>query len=244
MAGLLLGRTIDIHTGGIDNLFPHHEDERAQSEAANGQQFVRYWIHTEFLLMDSEKMSKSLGNFATVPDLIEHGIHPLAFRYFLFQAHYRRQLSVSWEALEASQTALESVWDQAAEVLQSVSPYDGGEGGQAFLDEFRDAINDDMGLPRGIAVLHNLLASRISPTSKWAALKDMDRVLGLDIEHLARCRTELLEPQRALIEERAAARTQRDWAVSDQLRDRLSAMGVEVRDTPSGQRWVRRDPNG
>jgi cysteinyl-tRNA synthetase len=244
MSAALLGPSIDIHTGGIDNLFPHHEDERAQSEAASGKQFVRYWVHTEYLLMDAEKMSKSLGNFATVPDLVERGIHPLAYRYFLFQAHYRRQLNISWEALEASQAALESVWDQAAEILQAVADSDASDENESFVKDFRAAINDDLGLPRGIAVLHNLLASKVSPTSKWEALMDMDRVLGLDIERAARCRIELLGPQRELIEERAAARQQRDWALSDQIRDRLAEMGVEVRDTPAGQRWIRRESSG
>ncbi len=241
MAASLLGPTIDIHTGGIDNLFPHHEDERAQSEAVNGREFVRYWVHTEYLLMDEEKMSKSLGNFATVPDLVGRGIHPLAFRYFLFQAHYRRKLSVSWEALEAAQTALDNVWDQAAEVLQSASTSEGAEGHEAYLDEFRGAINDDLGMPRAVATMHNLLASSANPRGKWLALMDMDSILGLDIERAARLRTELTEDERSLINERAVVREAREWSRSDKLRDRLAEMGIEVRDTPQGQRWLRRE---
>src|SRR5581483_1630609 len=119
MATALLGEQIDIHTGGIDNLFPHHEDERAQSESASGKPFARFWIHGAHLLFGEEKMSKSLGNIATLSELLAGGVDPLAFRFFLLQGHYRKQLSMSDEAVEAAQTGLERIWDQLADLQQS-----------------------------------------------------------------------------------------------------------------------------
>jgi cysteinyl-tRNA synthetase len=239
MALDLLGSQLDIHTGGVDNIFPHHEDERAQSEAATGVQFVRYWVHIEWLLSSDEKMSKSLGNIATLSDVIERGLHPLAYRYFLFTAHYRSKINMTWEALEAAQTALDRIWDQAAELWQEPEGPIEPEADD-YRRQFTTAINDDLNMPRALAVLHGMLGSKLSPQAKRALLTDMDRVFALDFETEARKRSELTAEEQALIEERAHARARRNWARSDELRAQLAQMGIEVRDTPGGQRWVKR----
>jgi cysteinyl-tRNA synthetase len=239
MATALLGEHIDIHTGGIDNLFPHHEDERAQSEAAFGEPFARYWLHGAHLLFGDEKMSKSLGNIETLSELIDRGIHPLALRYFLMQGHYRKQLSMSDEALIAAQTGLDRMWDQVAELWQS-DPGELEDARLAFSERFAAAVNEDLGTPRALALVQEVLESRLSPASKLDVLQDMDGILGLDLTEMAQARSTLSDEQRTLVASRQAARDSKEWARSDDLREQLAAVGVDVRDTPAGQRWNRR----
>ncbi len=239
MATALLGQQIDIHTGGIDNLFPHHEDERAQSEAAFGKQFARFWLHGAHLLSGEEKMSKSLGNIATLPEVTERGIHPLAFRYFLMQGHYRKQLAMTDDSLQAAQVGLDRIWDQIAELWQS-EPGALEPERESCRKAFVQAVNDDLGLPRALAIVQEVLDGRLTPKSKLDLLADMDRVLGLDLLQSAERRSQLSDEQAAIVAERAEARSMKDWSRSDELRERLAQLGVDVRDTPLGQRWVRR----
>lgn len=243
MAINLLGEEIDIHTGGEDHVFPHHEDEIAQSEAATGKTFARYWMHNAFLqLPGDEKMSKSLGNIFTVSDLQERGIHPLSLRYFIFQAHYRTPLSFAWEALEAAQTALYRVFEAAAELVQAADPADEvGSTAEAYRSTFHEAVNRDLDLPGALATLHGVLGSKIEPAEKLRLIDDFDRVLALDILPTARLLGEIGESQQQLLDRRSAARASRDWAASDELRSELAAGGLDVKDTPAGQRWLRRD---
>jgi cysteinyl-tRNA synthetase len=243
MAINLLGEEIDIHTGGEDHVFPHHEDEIAQSEGATGKTFARYWMHNAFLqLPGEEKMSKSLGNIFTVSDLQERGIHPLSFRYFTFQAHYRTPLSFTWEALEAAQTALYRVYEAAAELVQAADPAPEISGeAEAHRSSFHEAINRDLDLPGAVATLHGVLGSALEPADKQRLLEDFDQVLGLDILQIAHSLGDVSEDERTLLDRRAEARASRDWAASDELRSRLAARGLDVKDTASGQRWLRRD---
>lgn len=238
MASELLGDQIDIHTGGIDNLFPHHEDERAQSEAATGNQFVRYWVHTAHLLSGDEKMSRSLGNYATVSDLSEQGISPLAFRYFLLQAHYRKKLTWTKDALQGAQVGVDRIWNQVAELLQEPQGNVEPESEQ-IRSRFVTAINDDLGVPQALAILQELLDRPLSAATKLDVIADMDRVFGLNLVGTGRHRTELTSEQQHLIEQRTEARIKQNWDLSDNLRIQLQDLGVEVRDTPRGQRWVR-----
>lgn len=242
MAFDLLGEQIDIHTGGVDHLFPHHEDEIAQSEGATGHRFANFWMHGEFLQLTDEKMSKSKGNIYTVSDLSEHGIHPLSFRYFTYQAHYRTKLSFSWDALAGAQTALFKLWETASELRQSASPEPLEEQGIRFQTRFHDAINHDLDMPQAVAVLHEMLGTKGIPAGqKLSLLADFDRVLALDLLSQAECLSAITPEQRQLLDARADARAGRDWARSDGLRDELGTLGLEVKDTPAGQRWVRRD---
>lgn len=242
MSVRLLGEHIDIHTGGQDNVFPHHEDERAQSEAAFGSPFVRYWLHTAFLqLSDGGKMSKSEGNIWTISDLMERGYHPLTYRYFTYQAHYRTPLNFSWDALDAAQTALYRVWEATAELVQSGEAEEMGKVAETYREKFNVAINRDLDMPGAIAVVHEVLGSKLPAGQKLSLLEDFDRVLALDLVHMGETLSELTPEQHSLLQERARARVERDWARSDTLRTELAEQGLEVRDSAEGQRWVRRD---
>src|SRR5947209_6002130 len=167
MAFELLGEEIDIHTGGIDHIFPHHEDEIAQSEGATGRRFARVWMHNDFLqIAGEEKMSKSLGNIYTVSDLEKQGIHPLSFRYFTFQARYSTPLNFTFEAGRGAHTALTRVWEAAAELYQSGVCVPLTTDGDAYRCRFHEAINRDLDLPVAIASVHDVLASCLPPGEK------------------------------------------------------------------------------
>lgn len=242
MAMALLGRQIDIHTGGVDHIFPHHEDEIAQSEGATGECFARFWLHGEFLQIgQDEKMSKSIGNIYTLADLQDRGFHPLAFRAFTFNAGYRTKLTFTWEALEASQTALDRLWEAVAELTQTAQVEELGPEAIALRERFHQAINNDLDLPVAMAVLHDALGSPLPPGQRLALAADFDRVLALDLLAMGARLSETTPEQRELLDRRMQARAGKAWAESDALRDRLAGLGLAVRDTPAGQRWVRRD---
>jgi cysteinyl-tRNA synthetase len=242
MAMDLLGEQIDIHTGGVDHIFPHHEDEIAQSEGATGKQFARYWLHGEFLQIGAdEKMSKSLGNIFTLDDLEREGILPLAYRLFTFNANYRTKLNFTWDALHASQTTLVRLWEAAAELTQSGSDEPLDPQAEALRNRFHMAINNDLDLPAAVAVLHEALGTKLPAGQKLTLLRDFDRVLGLDLVTVGETLSQTTLEQDALLLQRAEARSNRDWAKSDELRSDLATNGLEVKDTPQGQRWVRRD---
>ncbi|GAC1628663.1 MAG: cysteine--tRNA ligase [Chloroflexota bacterium] len=246
MAFKLLGEEIDIHTGGIDNMFPHHEDEIAQSEAATGKQFVRYWLHSAWLLIDETKMSKSLKNLYTVSDLVERGFHPLSYRYFTAQANYRTPLNFSWEALQGAQAALFRVWEATAEWFQSAEPAPLGQTANVLLAQFHSAVNNDLDLPGALAVLHDVIGARLPAGEKLTLVDTFDRVLGLRSLEMARSLSQISDHERAVLMERAGARKTKNFSRSDQLRVALAQAGLDVKDTPDGQRWLRRDvlPSG
>jgi cysteinyl-tRNA synthetase len=242
-----LGEHVDIHTGGIDNKFPHHEDEIAQSEGALGHRVVSIWMHGEFLTLGDAKMAKSAGNIIRVTDLPAKGFEPLAFRYLALTAHYRSKLDFTEDAMHAAAAGLRRLRRAATE-----ADGDGSEGGSpATVDltvepmashraRFAEAIADDLATPAALAIAHAVAsAGDLSAAQRRALLLDFDRVLGLDL-HLPAEETggELPEGAAELLEQRAAARAERDFATSDALRDQLAAMGVEVRDTPEGQVWA------
>jgi cysteinyl-tRNA synthetase len=243
MAMDLLGETIDIHTGGEDHVFPHHEDEIAQSEAASGKPFSRYWLHNAFLQgAGGVKMSKSIGNIYTVSDLRARGIHPLSYRYFTYQAHYRTPQWFGWEALEGAQTALYRIWEAAADLVQVAEPASTlAEAGDSCRADFHQAVNRDLDMPGAIAVVHTMLASKLPPEQKLALLADFDRVLALDILDTARELSAVRDGEHELLHQRAAARQAKDWPRSDELRAALADRGLDVKDTAAGQRWVRND---
>jgi cysteinyl-tRNA synthetase len=246
-----LGPSFDIHTGGVDLIFPHHEDEIAQSEAATGQPFVRTWLHCAHLRSSGSKMAKSTGNIARVDELIEAGVSPRALRYALLAVHYRAGLDYSDESLAAAGAALTRL-DTLVLALES---YREENAGDPELDgvlatargSFSTALDDDLNVSAALAAVFDLvrdLNRRIEARSLSTAdasraldaLRDLDRVLGvLDAPTDDRLDVEL----QALLDERAAARAARDWAASDRLRDTLSDRGIAVEDTRDGQRWRR-----
>ncbi|NLB56315.1 MAG: cysteine--tRNA ligase [Lentisphaerae bacterium] len=239
-----LGPTIDIHTGGIDNMFPHHEDEIAQSEAATGKTFVRYWMHCAHLMVDGEKMSKSLGNFYTLRQLMEKGWSGREIRYVLIAAQYRQALNFTFESLTAARTALGRIDDFRIRLGKFT---DGSLSGAtpSWINEFKlafkSAMDDDLNTPEALAVIFGLLhatnksadAGTLSPADAaqvLATMSEFDRVLGvLETEESVAD-----ESVMALVERRQQARADKDWKLADELRDMIRDKGWVVKDTPSG----------
>ncbi len=237
-----LGERFDIHTGGIDLKFPHHEDEIAQSEGVTGHQVVSIWMHGEFLTMADAKMAKSAGNILRVADLPDKGFEPLVFRYLALTAHYRSKLDFTTEAMHAAASGLARLRRAVAEGqadTDGAAPVDPGAAPMAdYRQRFVAAVADDLALPAALVLAHEVSrAADLSPMQRRALLLDFDRVLGLDLERVPEIEGAEQLPARAtdLLARRAEARRVRDFAASDALRDELSAMGVEVRDTPEGQ---------
>ena len=229
-----LGERFDIHTGGNDNKFPHHEDEIAQSEGAVGHQVVSVWVHGGFLQMGGQKMAKSAKNIKRVTDLAVEGVDPLAYRLLCFGTRYRSEMEFSWEALEGANRRLVELRRRMA----AWAPAAGRSHAAAELDaRFRDAIAADLDMPHAVVVLNEAVSSDLPGGEKYGLLASWDQVLALDLERGALGeRWEPSEEMRGLVAERDAARAAKDYARSDELRDRLQAMGVEVMDSPDGTR--------
>ena len=235
-----LGQRFDIHTGGIDLKFPHHEDEIAQSEGVTGHQVVNTWMHGEFLTLADAKMAKSAGNIIRVSDLPEKGFQPLDFRYLALTAHYRSKLDFTEPAMQGAAAGLRRLRRAVAEgadggtddgvVDLSAEPMAG------YRARFVDAISNDLAMPAAVALAHAVASAEdLSPVQRRALLLDFDRVFGLDLGASPDAVVELPVGAAELLERRAAARAARDYAASDALREELATMGVEVRDTPQGQ---------
>jgi cysteinyl-tRNA synthetase len=230
----LLGERFDVHTGGIDLKFPHHEDEIAQSEGALGHRVVNVWMHGEFLTMNDAKMAKSADNIIRVAQLRELGHEPLAFRYLALTAHYRSKLDFTADAMYAAASGLARLRRAAAGPDEGVDL--SAEPMAGYRSRFADAVADDLAAPKALAIAHWVAsASDLTGAQRRALLLDFDRVLGLDLGVAPAEQAPLPEEAADLLERRAAARAARDYAASDALRDKLAALGVEVRDTPEGQ---------
>jgi cysteinyl-tRNA synthetase len=245
-----LGETFDIHTGGVDLVFPHHEDEIAQSEAATGKPFVRNWLHCAHLRMDGAKMAKSTGNIARVAELLDDGISPRALRLALISVHYRASLSHSDESLAAAAAAI----DRLDAIVAALSTYREARDDDQTLPEalatareaFGAALDDDLNVSAALAALFDLVRelnrrierrvlSGADAATALAALRDLDRVLAVLPDEEVGLDAEV----EGLLAAREAARAARDWAASDRLRDELAARGIAVEDTRDGQRWRR-----
>ncbi len=224
-----LGEQFDIHTGGVDNVFPHHEDERAQSEGALGHPVVRYWLHGQHLLVDGLKMAKSTGNVYTLPDLQARGFEPLAFRYLCATVHYRHRLNFTFRSLRAAAVALHRLRQEAFLAAQAVSG--DGAGGDRWEQAFWVALEDDLHLPRALAVVWELVRSDAPAGVKARLLETFDCVLGFDL--LAQP-AEVPDTARALLDERAALRRHAAFTQADKLRATIAAAGFHVRDTRHG----------
>ena len=248
-----LGETFDIHAGGQDLQFPHHENEIAQSEGATGKMFSHYWIHSEFLKIDDVTMSKSKGNFFTFRDLKEQGYSPLAIRYLLLSVPYRKQLNFTFEGLQGAEATVSRLRDFRQRVKDAPT-HDFGVNTfledriQAGLLEFEAAMDDDLNTASGLAAIHNLVRDANSTmNSSGLLIRDKERllnaigafesVLGIFGEEA----TEMLDADiEALIEERQEARRNRNFARSDEIRDELAAKGIILEDTKDGVRWKRK----
>lgn len=218
-----LGPTIDIHTGGVDNIFPHHENEIAQSEAETGKQFVRYWVHNEHLLVDGKKMSKSLGNVYTLEDIKAKGLHPLDFRYFVLGAHYRSKINFTWLGLKAARNAREKL---KRFVLDNVDQT--GEICKVYVDKFYSKLNYDLGSPEALAVIWELVRDdKKDISSKIATLRKIDKeILGLNLFEKEIIPDKIIR----LAEDRKKARQEKDFNESDVLRNKISELGYNIED--------------
>ena len=249
-----LGESFDLHSGGEDHLFPHHECEIAQSEAATGKPFVRYWMHTHFLRQDSAKMAKSAGEFLRLADVEAKGYDPLAFRMLALGTSYRKGLDFTWEGLDSAQRRLDKWRRQIREAYQAVGGRLPENAGGGFLDDFRAALADDFNTPAALAAaeaeLDHVTDHYEPPTRAHAVavLFDMDRVLGLSLRERAEKTEEpadLPAEAKALLAQRETARANKDFKRSDELRDELlKKFGIRVNDTKDGQRWERDDRKG
>jgi cysteinyl-tRNA synthetase len=229
-----LGDRFDVHTGGNDNKFPHHEDEIAQSEGVTGHPVVSVWVHGGFLQMSGQKMAKSAKNIYRVTDLAEQGVDPLAYRLLCFGTRYRSEMDFNWEALEGTNRRL---GDLRRRMASWGGPSEGTSDAGAALDaRFREAIEDDLDMPRALVVLNETVGSDLGDGEKYALLASWDAVLGLDLEREARRAFEPTTEMLELVTERDAARAAKDFARSDELRARLQALGLEVMDTAEGTR--------
>jgi cysteinyl-tRNA synthetase len=244
-----LGGTFDIHTGGEDNIFPHHENEIAQSEAATGKKFVRYWLHCGYLLVENRKMSKSLGNFYTIKDILEKGYSPKALRYTLISTHYRQPLNFTFETLEASASAIKRLQDFIV-ALNSIRQEGVCPEVDSLLNtaqtDFENNLDDDLNIAPALGSVFTLVkevnhliaenqVGRRDADKIIDFLKSIDRVIGV---------LDFAEPHSdvqidALIKERNNARARKDWKKADEIRAKLSAMGIQLEDTAEGTRWKR-----
>ncbi|MBI4139023.1 cysteine--tRNA ligase [Candidatus Uhrbacteria bacterium] len=225
-----LGQPFDIHAGGVDHISVHHENEIAQSVAAYGAPLARYWFHVEFLLVDGQKMSKSLGNTYTLEDLEKKGFDPLSYRYFLLGAHYRQKQNFTWEALSAAKQAL-------TKLRHAVRGWDEPKTGCADLEaEFFSALHADLNTPQALAVLWKTVDSEVPTSAKAETVRMMDHILGLGLSGIIAKPIPVPDAIRSLLDARASAREQKNWSESDQLRDEMVSLGWNVEDTSDGQR--------
>jgi cysteinyl-tRNA synthetase len=256
MAVRLLGESIDIHAGGVDLIFPHHENEIAQAEGATRQTFSRFWVHVEHLFVENEKMSKSIGNVYTVPDVVAKGYRPSALRYLLLSSHYRKQLNFTWTGVEQAEESLRRIVDFLAKLDDVTGDARNVELDAAVgraRDAFRDALASDLNTAAGLAAVFDLVregnsaiaAKRMSAADARVvreAIEDFDRVLGV----IALRRAEDATPDvpvneiEQLIEERKLAKQRREFARADEIRKTLADRGILLEDTPAGTRWKKK----
>lgn len=223
-----LGDTLDIHTGGIDHIPVHHENEIAQSEAATGKTFVKYWVHHEFLQVDGGKMSKSLKNTYTNKDIKEKGFEPLAFRYLCLTAHYRDKLNFTWESLGGAANALNNLREIVRE-WESPNVI-ANEMWQSFLD----ALNNDLNTPQALAILWEMVKADLPNSQKAAIILEMDKILGLGLEEYLGKKLDVPADVMELVEKRENARKSKDFKKSDEIRKEIADLGYTVEDTPNG----------
>lgn len=242
MSTKYLGQPFDIHTGGVDLKFPHHENEIAQSKAATGKDLATMFVHGEHLLVEGKKMSKSLKNFYTLEDVTKKGFDPLAFRLLLLQSHYRSQLNFTWEALEAAQSFLQRLRQFADLALQPVASTTTltPEAVAATKDNMLQAINDDLATPSALATLATIADSvMVVDNSGASSLSDLlvysDALLGLKLSE----RSDVTAAQKSMLSDRQQAKDKANFKQADQLRNELTEQGIGLNDTPQGTVWFR-----
>lgn len=250
MAKKYLGKTFDIHMGGVEHISIHHTNEIAQSESANDATFAKYWIHNEHLLVDGKKMSKSEGTSYALSDIVEKGFSPIDLRYFMLQAHYRSKQNFTWDALQSAKNGLENLY-QDIQKLSSDSVAtnvadDSGRSTKVDFSEnplyisFQESISDDFNLPQALSIAYSVLKSDLSNEMKKSLLFKFDEVFGLDLEKNSISKSldvnSLPENIQNILKERETARENKDWDLADKLREQLKESGYTVYDDTNGQR--------
>jgi cysteinyl-tRNA synthetase len=244
-----LGETFDIHCGGVDNLFPHHENEIAQSEAATGKKFVNYWLHNEHLLVEGKKMAKRVGNYYTLRDLTGKGFDPMAIRYLMISTHYRQQLNFTFAGLEAAKNTVDRLANFMRRLLSAQGKHSGVELEKlvnSVQKSFEQAMDDDLNISTASAALfdfireaNNLLdrnmVSKEEAQNVCGLMLRFDKVLGVIGE--VRKEEKLPKEAQELVRKREDARKAKDWETADKIREQLKAMGIIIEDTPSGIEW-------
>ena len=231
-----LGNKIDIHTGGIDLRFPHHEDERAQSNASTNTEVVNHWIHGEHLLFEGRKMSKSSGNVLLVSDVLAKGLDPLAIRLSLLEHRYRSQMDLTWNSISASHKNLNRIRERMQEWAKSSGSVD-----KNYLAQFESALNEDLDTNKVLQLLRTLEKDQtVSDGDKFQTVLKFDEVLGLDLNHAPEAKREIeITPEiKALLETRATARLEKNWKLSDEIRDKLITLGIGIKDSDNGQEII------
>ena len=233
-----LGDTFDIHTGGIDHINIHHTNEIAQSEAATGKEPVKYWVHYDFLLVDGEKMSKSLRNIYTVEDVQRKGFDPLALRYLFLTAYYRESLNFTWKSLEAAQSALEKLRTQVAvlrkQERRSAISEEKSQKVSGFRDKFLSLVNEDMNTSAALAVMWEMLKSNIPSEDKYDLAITFDEVLGLRLGEYSAPVFRIPEEVKKLASEREKLRKEEKFLQADKVRVKIENKGFLIEDSPSG----------
>ncbi|MBQ7027289.1 MAG: cysteine--tRNA ligase [Ruminococcus sp.] len=237
-----LGEYLDLHCGGIDNAFPHHTNEIAQSEAYLGHEWCNYWFHVHHLNTNSGKMSKSSGEFLTVSLLEEKGYNPLVYRFFCLNSHYRKSLVFSWENLDNAVISYNKLIDKIAPLTADKSGEVDTSEYRRFIEEFDNALGNDLNTSLAITAVHDVLKSKTNAATKLALIAEFDKVLGLDL--IAAAEKTLAEAEASkpeipaevldLVEQRKAARKEKNFALADEIRDKIAALGYEVKETRQG----------
>ena len=231
-----LGKHFDIHTGGVDHIPIHHENEIAQSKGANGIIPANYWMHCEFLLVDGGKMSKSLGNVYTLKELKEKGIEPLAYKLFCFSSHYRNKLNFTFDGVKASQVSLNRLRDGYLKHKNGNANIEENKINE-YEQKFHEAINDDLNMPLALSVVWEVIRETDKSKEYAKLIEKFDTVLGLDLknsEKYIKIDLEIPENVKRLLEERKKARQEKNWAKSDEIRDKIKELGYAVKDTANG----------
>ena len=231
-----LGNKIDIHTGGIDLRFPHHEDERAQSNASANTEVVNHWIHGEHLLFEGRKMSKSSGNVLLVSDVIAKGLDPLAIRLSLLEHRYRSQMDLTWNSISASHKNLNRMRERMQEWSKTR-----GNPDRNYLTQFELALNEDLDTNKVLQLLRTLEKDEtVANGDKYQTVLKFDEVLGLDLDHAPESKKEVvITPEvKELLETRLKARLEKNWKLSDEIRDKLITLGIGIKDSESGQEII------